>query len=299
MTHTLEYFNLYHRMIEECNNKLETINLITNDLNNLGFSNASGAFEDVDYFIGNFTKIEYNDTNIHKYCELVFRFGLYAIDSKFINHIINNYVFQKNVFLDYLINYEQFVDNILNKLTKEYNNCKDDDILYIIKYIDPQEIKQLNVPNNENISDVSIRYLTNLTSLNASFNDNIRWLQSNVPFKSRITDESVKHLTNLTSLNASFNSKITDDGIKHLINLISLEASDNENISDISVKYLIHLTSLNAMCNYQITDASIKCLTNLISLDASSNNSISDERWRVFLSILNLQKKICHIFFFR
>ena len=31
MAHILEHFNLYHRMLEECNDKLETINLIINE----------------------------------------------------------------------------------------------------------------------------------------------------------------------------------------------------------------------------------------------------------------------------
>ena len=195
MAHVLEYFNLYHRMLEECDNEKETICLITDDLNKLGFS-----LDEVEFFINYYFVVEYNNENIHKYCELTFRFGIYSIDNDFINHIVNVCILEKHILLN-IHNCENIVEEILDKLNKT-NNFTDDDILHIIKCIGSSKIKSLDA------SHVSF-------SISEDFH---------------INEKPIK-------LKSHTNNKITDLSIKYLTNLIDLDASCNENISDKSIIY--------------------------------------------------------------
>src|SRR3990170_7383089 len=79
-----------------------------------------------------------------------------------------------------------------------------------------QGIKKLNAEDNENITNIGIRDLTNLRELSISQNQNI-------------TDEGIKNLTNLQILVG--NKNITDEGIKNLIFLRSFYINDS-NITD-------------------------------------------------------------------
>ena len=155
---------------------------------------------------------------------------MYSIDCEFIDHVIDKYIFQQNTLLNCLIRYEQIEYIILIKL-KNPNKISDDNIEYIIKYIDPLKITALCAYKNEKITGTSIKYFPNLTYLNAHSNK-------------KITDESVKLLTNLTFLSASHNEKITDESIKLLTNLNFLCVSHNKKITTESI---LHLTNLKRL----------------------------------------------------
>ena len=60
MVDIFENFNLYHRMLEECNNKKDTIDVLTDSINQLKFT-----LEEVEYFINNYTNIKYTSNNIN------------------------------------------------------------------------------------------------------------------------------------------------------------------------------------------------------------------------------------------
>ena len=200
-------------------------------------------------FIDEYDEILYTKNNIHKYCELVFKFGIYSIDEKFIDHLVDKYIFSDSQLLDELKNYEQIIENIQKKLALN-NKYNDGNILYLLQNIGPLEITILNASNNDNITNKSVKHLINLTSLDASCNH-------------EITDEGIKSLINLTSLNATLNFDITDEGVKFLTNLTSLDAIIAKNITNDGIKHLINLTSLNASYNDNITNDGIKHLVNL------------------------------------
>ena len=78
-----------------------------------------------------------------------------------------------------------------------------------------------------------------------------------------ILDKDISFLTNLTSLDLSYNKSITNHGISRLTNLTSLDLSGNEMISDVST--LVNLKHLNLSQNRKITIDDIKNI-NLTSL---------------------------------
>ncbi len=62
-------------MLEECNNKKDTINILTDSINQFKFT-----LKEVEYFINNYANIKYTSNNINKNCGFVFRFEIYSID---------------------------------------------------------------------------------------------------------------------------------------------------------------------------------------------------------------------------
>ena len=287
-TTTLKKFNLFDRMVEEFDEK-SSIKIIVEDLNKIGFRIC-----DVEYFINNYNKIKYTKKNIHGYCELVFKFGIYSIDKNFIDHIVDRYVFSKKMLLCKLKHYEQVIENIQKKLSSK-NDCDDDDISYILNHISPSEITSLNASNGNNITNASIKHLINLKSLDASHNEcisdlSIRKLINltslNVSCNHKITDESAQLLINLQSLDARNNLKITDHSISRLVNLKSLKLSHSSDVTDDGIKSLTNLTSLDVSKN--ITDDGIKSLTNLTSLNTNLSKNITDDGIKSLTNLISL-----------
>jgi len=180
-----------------------------------------------------------------------------------INEIFKFASFSTKLYIIDILNDKINYDLIITEIPDKFISKLTDDILSQSKF---RKLTHLEASNNENITDVSVKLLTNLTYLEASGNKNI-------------TDESIRLLTKLIHLDANgYNSNITDESIQLSTNLTHLDASSNENITDESIKLLTNLTSLNASYNKYITDKSVKLLTNLTYLNACGNKYITDER---------------------
>jgi len=179
-----------------------------------------------------------------------------------INEIFKFASFSTKLYLIGILDTKINHDLIITKIPNKFRYKLTDDILSQSKF---RKLTLLNARNNKNITDKSIKLLTNLIHLDTS------------GYKSDITDESIKLLTNLIHLNASYNKNITDKSVKLLTKLTHLEAGGyKSDITDTSIKLLTNLTYLNASDNKNITDASIKLLTKLTSLNASNNENITN-----------------------
>jgi hypothetical protein len=102
----------------------------------------------------------------------------------------------------------------------------DDNILKL--YL--KNIQRLDAYGSPNITDESIKHLTNLRTLDVG--------------NTNITDDGIKNLTNLQKLYA-YNLNITDEGIEHLTNLQILFTDGNPNITDEGIKHLTNLQQFN------------------------------------------------------
>ncbi len=150
-------------------------------------------------------------------------------------------------------------DDLMYKLT--------DDILQNLPYL-----QELNLENNESITDDGIEHLSNLQSL--CLNDNI-------------TDNSIKKLLNLKALSLGNNNEITTDSIKHLSKLEEFNLCCNKSIVDNDIKDLFNLKILNLGINYNITDDGIKNLLNLQKMDIYDNDGIT---YKSIKKLSNLQE---------
>ena len=61
--------------------------------------------------------------------------------------------------------------------------------------------------------------------------DNYKYIQQMCP-TNNVTDDDLKYLTNMTSLNLSYNNKITDKGIQNMTKMTNLNLSYNNKITD-------------------------------------------------------------------
>jgi Leucine-rich repeat (LRR) protein len=104
--------------------------------------------------------------------------------------------------------------------------------------------------------------MTNLTSLNLSYNE-------------KITIDALTSLFRLTSLNLSYEKIITNDGLSSLFRLTSLNLSCNKNITNDGLTPLFRLTSLNLSRNKKITIDALLSLSHLTILDLSYNKKIT------------------------
>jgi V8-like Glu-specific endopeptidase len=154
-----------------------------------------------------------------------------------------------------------------------------DSALQIIKKQSFDHITSLDLSNVYNrITDKwlkNVEKLTNLTSLDLSFSD-------------QLTDtglKSLEKLTSLTSLDLSHCYLLTDTGLKSLeklTNLTSLGLVACRELTDTGVKSLKKLMSLTSLSLYgckQLTDAGIKSLeklTSLTSLDLGGCEQLTD-----------------------
>lgn len=160
----------------------------------------------------------------------------------------------------------------LSNLTRLDISCnhytRDNDICHLTS------IKELQIADS-NISDDFIVNFTQLEYL--APNDNI-------------TDKSLKFLTNLKALNLQNNRSITIDGLRSLTSLIDLDLNMNMDTNITEINHLTNLTRLDLSNNNTITDVAIDKLTMLKELNLSRNNTITDNALTKLsnLTLLNL-----------
>jgi hypothetical protein len=123
--------------------------------------------------------------------------------------------------------------------------------------------------NVGDVTDISLKFLTNLRYLNLCDN-NI------------ITNNSLKFLTNLRFLNLCDNRIVTDDGLKCLTNLESLDLTRNKNIEGKYLKYLTNLQNLVPNSAGKIVDGDLKYLTNLKKLHIDCRTRVGISKKKIF-----------------
>jgi hypothetical protein len=77
-----------------------------------------------------------------------------------------------------------------------------------------------------------------------------------------ITNNSIKYLTQLTQLDCSNCPNMTDDDIKHLVRLTTLYCGNCPDITDYGIKNLVLLTKLNCWCCPNITNSMQQIIRN-------------------------------------
>ena len=297
MTTIFATSKLYDAFINTDNNKNEVENLFLNKIKEFGFTE-----DQVKDFLNDYKKIQYDENNISQYVNLVLYFQ-YDIMDRFINYVIYNYVFNKMLFLDKLVNFNTIVE-IIKKEFESYSCYSDSHLLYISKYITIENIKF-----NSIITDHGIKNLTNIHTLNL-YGNNERYhiygyenyvesrngIKNNtctlyLNHNNKITCRGIKNFTNIHTLNFEFdnnyndichykltrNYEITDDGIKNLTNIHTLGLNSYNVITDEGIKNLTNIHTLNLKNNYIITNEGIKNLTNIHTLNLSGNNIITDD----------------------
>lgn len=125
------------------------------------------------------------------------------------------------------------------------------------------KIQMLCLKRNDNITDDTLKLLTNLTHLNLKTNE-------------RITDNGLIFLTKLTHLNLCQNRRIANEGISHLTSLNVLDISDSH-ITDDGIQDLTQLVVLTALGNNNITLNVIQHFSNLTTLDLRFSDNEDDE----------------------
>jgi hypothetical protein len=319
---TMENFNMYKKLEHICSNKNTIINEITKyGLDNgVDFSCPSWRHKLLNFDVSNFSLVE-------KHTTIIEYLGIDEIEEKFVNIVCNYYFFEKKLC-------ETLDDDIMRFFCrhwifsgegkwllnwKNYGYAKKITDIYLIKLNEYLQLKNLDIPFNEKVTNDGVKCLTDLTRLSI--------------WDTKVTDDGIKNLTKLTILHAN-GTEITDEGSKgkHLTNLTTLNVCCT-NITDESVKYLTNLTNLNIQytcvtdegsrgkfltklttlhapgtkitdegskgkqltkltaleANYtKITDDSIKCLINLTSLGAS-DTKITDEGIKYLKNLTYLQ----------
>lgn len=161
--------------------------------------------------------------------------GLKELDLEELNISFNNQVTGQGI---KHMNLEILIANECDKIT-------DDGIIHM-------DLHVLNASGFDNqISDVSVQEMKNLTKLDASNNYNI-------------TDNSIKFLHDLKILNISGNDAVTNISLCYL-DLIELDISCNEVVSNNGVKHMQNLKNLNVseeceFTNYDIKDLDLEIL---------------------------------------
>jgi hypothetical protein len=149
-----------------------------------------------------------------------------------------------------------FTDDSFKKLTKlVYLSCPLTDVM------------------SSRITNLSLKYLTNLTHLD--YTSNIYNI-----------NESLSKLTNLTHL--SCNKYVDNTTILSLPKLISLDITRTHNVYNSTVARLTNLVHLG--CNTGVSGNTLLSLHNLISLDLGNNMYITDE---ILSKMTNLKKLKC------
>lgn len=164
------------------------------------------------------------------------------------------------------------ITNNLNEITdRSIRTLKNLECLLLIK--------------NHDISDNSIKYLTNLQEIDIYeseiiTNNSVRYLKklriltiAKCPF---ISDEVLPMLPNLEKINSWDNTNIDGKNLINLPKLTSLTITMSDKLKDEYIKNLINLTEL-VLNTTKITNNGISLLTNLKILDISDNVDITDE----------------------
>lgn len=138
-----------------------------------------------------------------------------------------------------------------------------------------QSLKELRLKRNPSVTDADLVFLTQLRSLDLSFN-------------TLITNDAVSRLTSLFSLILDANHCIGDAALPPLAQLITLNLAGNELITGEGLRALSDLGSLVLDDNDRITDSDVSLLTTLVVLSLRGNQVITDAGLRTLTSIKNL-----------
>lgn len=153
--------------------------------------------------------------------------------------------------------------NLLN-LKKIHIESTSTNIVTDCDLIGLHNLNKLTLKNNNQITDFSIKTLTNLTSLK---------IMGIEVINNKITNNGISVLTNLTELDLYNNNRITDDGIKNCKKLIKLTC--NCNITKKSINKLTNLIYLDLGGNYDVENEDIEQLTKLRELYTSNNLKVN------------------------
>lgn len=138
-----------------------------------------------------------------------------------------------------------------------------------------QSLKELRLKRNPSVTDAHLVCLTQLRSLDISFN-------------TLITNDAVSRLTSLFSLILDANDCIGDAALAPLTQLITLNLAGNDTITGAGLRVLPDLGALVLDDNDTITDSDVSLLTTLVVLSLRGNQVITDAGLRALPSIRNL-----------
>jgi hypothetical protein len=163
----------------------------------------------------------------------------------------------------------------LKKLTVRLcSNITDDGIKML-------NLTYLSLRDSYNVTDNSIKYLTDLRYLNCS--------SSRLYKQYDISDVSIQHLTKLTHLNCPDSKIITDISIARLTNLTRLNCNNCFSITDASISRLVNLTHLNCAFCVNITSNGIKRLNKLVILICIKSGVQVDDRLNKLVQLKHLE----------
>jgi hypothetical protein len=145
-------------------------------------------------------------------------------------------------------------------------------------------LTSLDLTSNSSISDTGVRALTKLTTLNLG-GGQFSYMRG---FDLHVSNVSLKKLRSLTSLNLSNNQRITDSALLYLPNLVELDISYSSLITNRGLCVLTHLKTLSLRGNATVSDEGLVPLVNLTSLDLNSNQVITDNALMKLTNLLSL-----------
>ena len=271
----MERMKLFNRMILFNISKDDASYCILSELKNFRFKLSY-----IEKFCNKYSNISYNNSNIEKHCYLVFYFGL-DIEKKFVDHVVDNYVFVKKYCKKILHKIKIFpaiVDKILENL-ESGNFPMDNQLLtYISSHIN---IKHLNINNFEyKLSNACKLNLKNLKKLKIAstctiFSDDIKHmtqLEALFAQSSSINNNCLKYFKQLKYLDYQHNDYICNIGLFDKLTHLALS---NENFTHDEINKLPQLIFLKIgrfTSNYGLST-----LINLTALDLSDTNNITDD----------------------
>jgi hypothetical protein len=182
------------------------------------------------------------------------------------------------------------IETVINKLKLEETSEKLNKIIFSI--INPDEpikysieewrkyfpnAKNINISNNQNITDKDMIYLQGIHTLNMSGCMNI-------------TDIGMGYLRGINTLNISDCINITDDGLKYLNSIEILDISRCNKITDKALDNLRNIKSLIMVDCINITGEFFKNLRNINHLNMSGCVNITNENLQFDKIWINLKE---------
>jgi len=196
----------------------------------------------------NYNYETFNDDNI-EYVDFSYNYYHYNI-------IYWRYTNIKHIILQKKTN----ITDIINMKKLTTINFKNNIVFrsYLQQPFNFKNLIKLILGKNNNIKDIDLSYLPNLTHLICQYNKNI-------------TSVGLLYVKKtLTYLDCGKNNNIDDIGIEKLLNLKYLYCGESRRISDYSICKLTNLQLLSCRRSPDITLLSISCLYNLIHLECNS-----------------------------
>lgn len=149
------------------------------------------------------------------------------------------------------------------------------------------KLRKLSLAHNTGITNESLSYLTNLTTVDIE--ENPKYICQNP-----ITSEGISCLTNLTKLNLKRNTTIDGEGFSCLTNLKKLSLLCNEFFDNDALQHMTFLTYLDLTMNETISDQSVSHLTNLETLILGAEFAVSDISLNLLTNLTDLQFEVNH-----